>query len=516
MLDMAFCIGGYFILICVVLVFCRRGLSGKLFTKGVPKSSFACVERLSKKSVAIIVFLVFVAAWIPYFLLLYPGVVTADSVYQINQGLGLQALNNHQPFLHSLLEGWLVGVGAHMFGSIYVGTCFATGVQLVFLAAVFALCVSVQVGPFPRLFTAAFLALNPLIAWYSVTLWKDVVFSAFLLLLGVALLRIGFARGSRGGALALLAVASIGVLLLKKSGIYILVIALAIAAIFYVRNRRSILVVLGSVLVLNAVLNGVLMPMLGIAQGRESEAYSIPLQQMARTVVAHDSELTQADKDALGSVLPYQDLPALYYPKCADNVKSNLDEERLSKDRLSFAKLYLSLGWRFPGTYADAFLCATTGYWYPETRYWMVATSDYFDTLTVSNELGWNVYDGDFGAYVSIGHPAARERALAVLSDLRYIPGLACLFSIGFWVWVYVFLFYVSWKRRLRVLYPLFGLIGAIWLTCMISPVYAEMRYAYSLLLLLPFAFSALVGAWRDAGDRPLSESVHLKESNDE
>ena len=41
--------------------------------------------------------------WLPYFLTLYPGVVTWDSEWQVEQAIGLSSYSNHQPWIQTLM-----------------------------------------------------------------------------------------------------------------------------------------------------------------------------------------------------------------------------------------------------------------------------------------------------------------------------------------------------------------------------------------------------------------------------
>ena len=42
--------------------------------------------------------------WLPYFLTLYPGVVTWDSEWQVEQAIGVSSYSNHQPWIQTLMS----------------------------------------------------------------------------------------------------------------------------------------------------------------------------------------------------------------------------------------------------------------------------------------------------------------------------------------------------------------------------------------------------------------------------
>ena len=69
---------------------------------------------------------------------------------------------------------------------------------------------------------------------------------------------------------------------------------------------------------------------------------------------------------------------------------------------------------------------------------------------------------------------------------LPSIPVLGAAFSIGGWTWAALVFAAVAFLRRRRAHVPVFLLAAAVLATCLISPVFAEARYAYPILLLLP------------------------------
>lgn len=69
---------------------------------------------------------------------------------------------------------------------------------------------------------------------------------------------------------------------------------------------------------------------------------------------------------------------------------------------------------------------------------------------------------------------------------LRDIPGVSALFSLaGYFLAQLILLLICILKKRYAVLMP-FAVITTVLLTCLISPVHAECRYAFVAIISLP------------------------------
>lgn len=131
---------------------------------------------------------VLLVAWSPYFILLSPGIVTADTLNEISQAMGDVPLSDHNPILYTGFLKITLTLGVFLTGNIGCGLIVSGLTQMVLLAGIFSLAIvsidfSFRYSWLIRIATLTFFALNPLIGWYSITLWKDVLFSAFVLLL---------------------------------------------------------------------------------------------------------------------------------------------------------------------------------------------------------------------------------------------------------------------------------------------------------------------------------------------
>lgn len=285
--------------------------------------------------------------------------------------------------------------------------------------------------------------------------------------------------------------ALLGVLFFKKSGIYLVLPTVLTLIIALPQIRKALASVSIAALAFYLIAHGALIGLLGIEEGDSREALSVPLQQVARVVAYDQDSLSDSDKQIISAVLPLEELPSLYYAKVSDNVKSVFETDVFKNDIATYAKLYFKLGISHPIEYLDAFLSGTSGYWYPETKYWSVTGSDYRYVLDSYTEYGWTIYDDPEQYDSSKTVSFERNEAVDFVTGIKNIPGLSALLSIGLWVWIYFGLFCFLPRHLKKKLAPVFMLVAMVWITCLISPVYAETRYAYPLLLMLPLVCGA-------------------------
>ena len=445
----------------------------------------------------------FVVVWSGYWFLLWPGSITQDSFRQIIQALHLVPYTDHHPIAHTLvIEGLLTPLLA-ITGDITLSLSLITGIQLIALAVLFTLCIdAMRKFSLPSwVMTSTYLLflLHPVTGWYSVTLWKDIWLSAFVFVLGTASALIVF-RARRGEPIgwrlwATFAFSIVAVAFAKKTGLIVVVPLIAVTAM-YLRGRTLVrwvgLGVASCVVYLAG--HAMLVSALDVKPGSEVEAWSLPVQQIARTVNVHGNELTANEKREIA--LYFRDAPIgeLYQPWISDPIKKRLNEELLKTDRNEFLTLWANLGRQYPVTYVDATLNQTYGYWYPDVTYWMTSASSWSDIVrynaadkrkeSVEKDVARSLFADLYGSDVTSIAPYTPE--LYPLNSFRRIPVIGWLFSLGAWTWAALALTAVAIVRRNVYSRPISLLMGAVLATCVLSPVYAEARYAYPILLLLP------------------------------
>lgn len=420
------------------------------------------------------------------FFVLYPGVLTTDAFSTIAQILGQQDYNNTMPFWHTVIVGQFIKLGIAAFGDINAAVALFHTAQILFMSACMAYAVVTlyQIGV-PKIILICIYALYAFMPYnivYSVTLWKDVPFSGAALLLVTAFYRllkgIGKWNWLNYGCFLL---GALGFSLLRTNGWYAF-LAMVLVMLFLLRkSHRKLLVMMIVVLLACWILINPLLDLLGVSGTNFVEAFAVPMQQVAR-VVSMGRELTAEEQRLLSEIFLLDKLGAVYDPLTVDPVKFETfryDRVNYILDNIgSYLKLYLGLLTRYPGDFIKAWVDETKGYWNGGYFFWTYTLKMGNNTFGIVQIPGENILARLYSAW------------------FRYVEKPAILqftTSIGLYVWGLITCFFVNiWKKREEFLLviPILVLIVGLWLG---TPVYAEFRYAYPMILSLPFILGVTV-----------------------
>ncbi len=427
--------------------------------------------------------------WLPYWLTMYPCVVSGDTLVQYNQIL-TGNFSNHHPVAHTLTLGLSTRISGWLGGSEAQGFAGYALVQLVGLSAVLAWVVlSIRQrlnGIWVPLLALAYCALNPIHAVYAITLWKDIPFSALVTLLVLILLRTAETRGtylrSRGAFIGLIAV-FVGLVFMRTNGVLVVVCAAIALVAFCAPLRKKLVISTATVLAVYLLVQGPLLSALGIPQPRAIEAFCIPMQQVA-TVAQKDLPMTEEQTQLLERVLPVEEIKRQYDPIRTDAIKFSpkFQYDALQTHLGDYVKLWVQLGLRYPATYLEAYNLLTYRYWYADQ--------------VVYFGIGPNYSGQPWSDFVK-NKPLTSAFSFLWQVDIATwsikLPILSLLFSEGLQIWYILAAAACLWARRKpRYLLALLPLLS-IWAQMMLLTQYAETRYIYSLYCCLPLSL-ALIG----------------------
>lgn len=425
-------------------------------------------------------FLFIVLVDLGYLSNVYPGILTRDSVSTVKQILGLTPYNNVMPYWHTKLVEVFFDFGMWLTGNINGAVATFHVAQILMMAACLSFAVvtvyQLRVPKWQLVVLFVFYALTPCHIAYSVTLWKDVLFAGALLLMTVALFRTMRGIGKNRWINQLLAIiGAVGFSLLRTNGWYALAVTAAVM-IMVDRGRirgmakQLLLVLLATWFLLNPLLN-----ILQIDGMELTEAFAVPMQQVAR-VVSEGCVLEEEDIRLLEEIFDMEQMAEQYTPGTVDPVKFNTfrydKKGYICQNWLTYVRLYLKIGLRYPGEYWKAWIDLTKGFW--NAGY----VSYVYDHSCEGEELG--IYRPEGNAL------AARLYYVLFLYWEKTIP-LQFTASIGLYIWVLIVLLTVAclkkWKERVLFI-PLMVLAIGLWLG---TPVCTEFRYGYPFVLCIPF-----------------------------
>lgn len=435
---------------------------------------------------SVVVLLLF---WMPYFLYLYPGEVTADSISELNQAEGNDALSNHHPVAHTFMIKIFFDLGQFLFHDDTKALATYSVCQAVLLAMSFAYLILTlyEFGFRKRWILCAFLyyAILSYHACYSVTMWKDIWFAGIMTAFAVTLWRV-FVRYEISEKpnpklplfeTVMLFVMGTGVCLFRSNGLYAYLFFLVFFAWYHIRKKNfRPLITCVTALTVALIIKIPVYNALHVTPPDTIESLSIPAQHIAGTL-RDGAELTPEQEELLSHIVDVSRIAETYVSEISDPIKNLVREtdnqQYLQEHKLEFLKLWIDLGLKHPVSYLKAQFNQTYGYFYPDVQYWVYPDEFRNDNFKFMKE-----------SQVS-------EAFGIILNEWRYLYShvhyLGMFWSVGFMTWIVIFMtsavFTKKSKKFVLIYLPVIGVI----LTLMIAtPVFSEFRYAYCVFTAVP------------------------------
>lgn len=425
-------------------------------------------------------FLLLILLWSPYLLAYYPGILTPDSLTSLLQAKDLSLLYNHIPVAYTLLVALFARIGWQI-GDANFGVFLFSLAQLLIMAGVLSYSAywlrAKMRRPAAACIALLFYGMNPVIAMHSITMWKDVLFSAWIVLLCLFLFDMALGGGKRLDSkkgMRELCVLLLLVCFGRNNGLYVAVFCLGVLLIVYKDVRKKLLVRGGGLLLAVLLIQGPGYNALGINQSGFAESVGIPLQQISYTVI-HDAELSEQDGEFLEKIIPVSAIEESYSPVSADNIKFNQEFNTafFEENKGGFVKLYLKLLPAHLRSYTESYLLSTSGFWQIERTNWLVGEEVYENDMGIYNiDLLKEYFQSDW-----------KEGVPDLITLMKWIP----ITNVGVMVWLVFFFIAAGFALRQRfkafLAVPLIG----CWITLMIAtPVASQFRYVYYYHLMLP------------------------------
>lgn len=283
------------------------------------------------------------AFWIPYFVAYFPGVYWYDTSWQLMEYYDPSVpFTDHHPFMMTYLYVGFAHIGKALFNNAIYGLYLLVLVQSL-LSTLAIACTVCYTGKYNtpwkcRFFIAAFLTHFPIIPMMSMSLAKDTFNTPFFVFFSIAFCELWRTQGEILKSVSFNVFFILDVLavsLTKKTGMYIIVLALLLLACFVVKHWscKIATIVLGSVpyLVVGIIVPTFILPALHIAPGESNEILAVPMQQVANVVHDHKDDLSAAEIDKIQQTY-HMDIDQLQGAYCwykADPIKG---QELSSKD----------------------------------------------------------------------------------------------------------------------------------------------------------------------------------------
>lgn len=426
---------------------------------------------------ALLVFFICIVCWLPYFLAYYPGIITDDAEWQLTQAIGLRSYSNHQPWIHTMIHKVFYQIGYSVFHTPNAGVASCVLGQMVIMAGSYAYLLMTfykeKVGKRFLVGCLIYFALFPINALYAVTLWKDVLLGAVVLILSLSIWKM--TRETCGvGNYIVFFLTGILLCILRSNGFYAYLLCVPFL-IYFLKGKRKVVVPVCAVTVaLTVIYKGPVLNYFHVAAPDTIESLSIPAQHIAR-VIADDGELTEEQRELLEKAVDVNQIKDVYFPTISDPIKTLVrqtgDQEYIAEHKGEYLKLWIELGLEYPATYIKAQIDQTKGYWYPDVQYWV--------TTTMMKENSWGMYRDS----------KLPDIAADMLSDAenvyQYVPVLGLFWSIGFYTWTLLVLAGCAVCRKTSIL-PFLPVLAILLSLFIATPVQAEFRYSYAMVTAMP------------------------------
>lgn len=415
---------------------------------------------------------------------MYPGTVTADSLWQIQQSID-HSYFNHHPFWHTMFIRVCIKVGRRVFGTINGGVAIYSILQILMMSFVIAYAYitmyQMNVRKWVRVVILLWYVSMPFHIAYSVSMWKDVFFGTAVLLYITAFIRIINSIGKSVVAnYMFLAVGTIGFTVFRSNGWIALAISIVIFTLFFWKKIKPLIIMMFAILVTIKIINIPVFEHYNVTETDIVESLSIPAQQIARVFV-DGGKISNEEKKLLEKVVNTEKLSEVYLDYISDPVKDEIfmkgNTAYIVENKWTYLKLWMNIGIKNPRSYIHAWIDQTEGYWNAGgmVSLWStyISKNDYDIHRDVKVEPLYQLWD----KYLNI-----------FLETKVFDP----IVNVGMYVWVFAIFFVLKIRDSYKRILP-FVPIWAIWFTLLIAtPVCGELRYIYALFTCLPIIVTSI------------------------
>ena len=425
-------------------------------------------------------FLIIFICWIPYFFAYYPGLLSYDSIQEIEIIMNnFTKISNHHPVFHVLFIYLPFFLGSKIFNSTNALVALSTLSQMIIMASIFAYLIKFlylrKVKNWILFLIIIYFSIVPIHAFYSITMWKDVIFGGLTLLLTIQIFKLLEKDKLTFKNMIPFMIVSLLFLFFRNNAVYAYVFVIMFSFIVFKKYYKVLGITFLIILSTYFIVETKVFDYFNVEKTETAEYIGIPLQQIGRIVWKEKVELNEEESKLINDLIPINVLKQTYCPNTSDCIKlnKNYNAQAFEENKLAYFKMWLMLNVKHPLEASEAYLLSTIGYWYPNLEYWSIIN---------------NIYKNDFDISMQSKLPLVINITSSLAS--KNVPIVSMIFSIGLCFWIITLLSYITVKKtkfnRLLCFTPVFG----IWITLMIaSPVYGEYRYVYGMFTCLPLLF---------------------------
>lgn len=430
-------------------------------------------SKMSKRKLCLIASIIFLGHFL-VFLRFYPAIMTPDSYYVIHY-VNNYILSDFHTFGHTWFFGVFFLIGKLLFNTLNAAVAFSIIIQMILIAFTFAFSIyyfyNKGLSKALTIILIVFITFNPLYSHYSVTLWRDIMFGMSFVILFISFNELNDNQVINKKYLILFIISTLVMLFFRNNGIIVFLLMIPFIILILKKHRKIMSITCATILLFFIIIKGPVFTYFNVEKIKTAEAFSMPLQQMARVLSIHE-DVPKKEKKFLNELWNVTDVSQFYNNVISDPIKTITNNDYLKNNQKEFISTYTSLLLKYPKTYVEAYLLQTLGYWYPDVIYWATAgtSSSIFESENIySNPITPSWYNYIIDATTS-----------------RKIPLCNLLWSVGLMFMIMlissVLILYKNKKYILSYI-PLYG----VWFSIMLAtPVFCELRYVYGIFACIP------------------------------
>lgn len=317
----------------------------------------------------------------------YPGVITPDIVGQYNQALNNSYTNWH-PVMHTLI---MFKIPLLFYKGLISPVIFQCCLIYIILLYFCHFCRINFLNFKQTIGILLLIVLNPLFLRFSVTMWKDVMYSWSIFLATLFLINIVITNGDwlqKNTHKIWLIIGSLPILLFRHNGIVSFVLIFIGLAIFFVKWRKFALISLFTILIANFIMVGPIYKSFNIDNrtGGKSEMVGLVMGQIS--YYYNNSYFPKDELKVLNDVTALENWNNYYNPRNFNSIKYTSDNytKKVEKNFSALIKIWLTHSLKNPAQFIKSFLNMTSPLWETKNKFMSLPYIMYEDTNKLADK----------------------------------------------------------------------------------------------------------------------------------
>lgn len=458
-------IGYYFLFSNILLLF------DNYFNKIIIKNN---INNINKKKLFIILILIGLIMYIPYLLKYYPGIFSDDTYSELMQIKHIIPYGNHHPILFTYLISIFYNLGYFIFkndNGIVLYTIFQMLLVILVYSYVIYKIYKYTNNKYILYISILYYFFIPFNALYSISLYKDILFSLLILLLIIFMYDNNSYNLNNKKKIYFIILLTL-ISLLRTNGKFMIILLFIYLLLFKRDIFKKIYLLILIALFITFSFNTFEVKVLKVTNVEFVESLSIPLQNISYTII-NNGNISDSEYDELNKYLDINNLKLEYDNDFSDPVKNNLRKNGnsyLENNKLNFIKLWFNIGIKNIDKYLISYIYQTRGYWYynyPVNHVYDEVQKDDFG-IVHKNLLG-SLFSKIINLliYINMG-----IQHVLISNSLIFYIILLCLYN--------------SLKNNKKYIYIL-PVIFVILTLLIATPVGYEFRYFYPAFITMPY-----------------------------